>query len=96
VQAGANNVYGIQFSVDDPSELEAEARADAVADARARAQSLAELSDVGLGEVLTISEVITGAGPVYAYERAAAAPSAPIEPGQLEHQMSVQVTYAIQ
>ncbi|KPL18443.1 MAG: hypothetical protein AMJ93_13795 [Anaerolineae bacterium SM23_84] len=98
VAAGANNIYGIGFSVDDPSDLQAEARANAVEDARARAESLAELNGVQVGDVLSISEVITGAGPVY--ERAAAAvpygAGAPIEPGELEVQMSVQITYAMQ
>jgi len=98
VAAGANNIYGIGFSVDDPTDLQAEARANAVEDARARAESLAELNGVQVGDVLSISEVITGAGPVY--ERAAAAvpygAGAPIEPGELEVQMSVQITYAIQ
>lgn len=97
VAAGANNIYGISFSVDDPSGLEAEARADAVADARARAESLAELTDVSVGDVLSISEVIGGASPIierYAVPVAYSA-GAPIEPGELEVQMNVQVTYAI-
>jgi uncharacterized protein YggE len=96
VAAGANNIYGIRFSIDDSSELEAEARANAVADARARAESLAELNDVSVGDVLSISEVIGGASPIF--ERAAAVPygaGAPIEAGELEVQMSVQVTYII-
>jgi uncharacterized protein YggE len=97
VAAGANNIYGISFSVDDPSELEAEARADAVADAKARAESLAELTDVSVGDVLSISEVI--GGPVPVIERVAASVAysagAPIEPGELEVQMNVQVTYVI-
>jgi uncharacterized protein YggE len=97
VAAGANNIYGIYFSVDDPSQLETEARANAVADAKARAESLAELNDVSVGDVLSISEVIGGPAPVI--ERVAAAvpfgAGAPIEPGELEVQMSVQVTYVI-
>jgi hypothetical protein len=97
VSAGANSIYGISFGVDDPSELQAEARADAVADAKARAESLAELNGVAVGDVMQVSEVITGS-PVL-YERVAyavpQAAGAPIETGELEIQMSVQVTYAI-
>jgi uncharacterized protein YggE len=97
VSAGANSIYGISFGVDDPTELQAEARADAVADAKARAESLAELTGVAVGDVMQVSEVITGS-PVM-YERAAysvpQAAGAPIETGELEVQMSVQVTYAI-
>jgi uncharacterized protein YggE len=97
VSAGANSVYGIQFGVDDPTELQAEARADAVADAKARAESLAELHGVSVGDVMHISEVIGSPGPML--ERAAYAvpqgTGAPIEVGELEVHMSVQVTYAI-
>ena len=97
VIAGANSVYGIRFTVDDPSELEAEARADAMADAVARAESLAELADVQVGDVLSISEVIGGAAPYAIMEsaRGLGGATAPIEVGELEVGMSVQVTYAI-
>ena len=99
IDAGANTVYGIQFSVADPVELEAEARAAAMADARARAASLAELANVELGEVTIISEVINqpvmpmgyGGGMAVAE---AAAPS--VSPGQLNYNVQVQVTFAIQ
>jgi len=37
VAAGANNIYGVNFSVEDTAKLEADARAKAVADAQARA-----------------------------------------------------------
>lgn len=98
-EAGANTVHGIQFSVADPASLEAEARAAAMADARARAESLADLADVSLGEVMVVSEVIgqpvmpfgLGGGMVAA--EVAAAPS--ISPGQLSYSVQVQVTYAI-
>ncbi len=38
VAAGANNIYGVNFSVEDTAKLEADARAKAVADAKARAE----------------------------------------------------------
>ena len=44
--AGATNVQGITFRVDDPSEAEAQARSAAVADARAKAEQLA--ADAGV------------------------------------------------
>ena len=99
VAAGANNVYGVSFSVDDPSKLQADARAEAVADAKARAQDLAKLAGVNLGDVVSISEVIGGPGPVFS----AAAPvamgmgggGAPIQPGEQQVNISVQVTFAI-
>jgi len=95
VAAGANNIYGVSFTVDDPSALQDVARTDAVADARARAESLAKLADVSVGDVLTISEVTGGAVPVYYDSVKGAGAGTPIEAGQLEVQMSVQVTYAI-
>ncbi len=99
-EAGANSIYGVNFSVADPAALEAEARAAAMQDARKRAESLAELGGVSLGDVVVISEVIgtpvlpLGMGGGFAMEQAAVAPS--ISPGQLSYQVQVQVTYAIQ
>jgi uncharacterized protein len=97
VAAGANNVYGVNFSVSDPTKLQGVARANAIADAKARAQDLAGLTGVTLGDVISVSEVIGSPGPVFAAAveaRSLAAP-VPIQPGELEVSMSVQVTYAI-
>jgi uncharacterized protein YggE len=60
IEAGANNIYGVTFSLDDPSQVESEAREKAVADAQAKAQELATLNDVKLGDVVSVSEVIGG------------------------------------
>ncbi|HMT22557.1 MAG TPA: SIMPL domain-containing protein, partial [Promineifilum sp.] len=57
-EAGANAIYGVNFSVADPAALEAEARAAAMDDARKRAESLAELGGVALGDIQVISEVV--------------------------------------
>ncbi len=98
-EAGANAIYGVNFSVADPAALEAEARALAMQDAANRAASLAELGNVSLGEIAVISEVVgTPVMPYsggYAMEQAASvAPN--ISPGQLSYQVQVQVTYSIQ
>ncbi len=97
-EAGANNIFGVYFSVADPAALEDEARAAAVADARERAASLAELGGVVLGDVHIISEVIGQAAPMpmglgggLAMEQAAAS----ISPGQLSYNVQVQVTFGI-
>ncbi len=100
-EAGANAIYGVNFSVADPAALEAEARAKAMEDAAKRAASLAELGNVTLGQVKVISEVVgqpvmplgMGGGGV-AMEQAASVPG--ISPGQLSYQVQVQVTYNIQ
>ena len=100
-EAGANAIYGVNFSVADPAALEAEARALAMADARKRAESLAELGGVSLGNVTIISEVVgtpvypmMGAGGFAMEQAASAVPG--ISPGQLSYQVQVQVTYGIQ
>ncbi|MCW5863439.1 MAG: SIMPL domain-containing protein [Anaerolineae bacterium] len=99
-EAGANAIYGVNFSVADPAALEAEARALAMQDAAERAASLAELGNVTLGNVTVISEVVGQpvtplgmGGGNYAMEQAASAPG--ISPGQLSYQVQVQVTYGI-
>ena len=98
-EAGANAIYGVNFSVADPAALEAEARALAMQDAANRAASLAELGSVSLGEVVVISEVVGAPvmpyGGGYAMEQAASAAPG-ISPGQLSYQVQVQVTYGIQ
>jgi uncharacterized protein YggE len=97
VRAGANNISGVFFSIEDTSTLEAAAREEAVADARSRANSLAQLSGVELGELVVVSEVIGGPGPIF-LDRAAVGlggGGAPIQPGQLEVSMQVQVSFAI-
>jgi uncharacterized protein len=98
-EAGANSIYGIHFTVADPAALEAEARAMAIANARERAEALASLSDVELGEVIAISEIIGQPSPFPlgrggAESDVASVPS--LSPGQLSHQLQVQVTFAIQ
>ena len=91
-QAGANNIYGITFGVQDQAAPQAEARAKAVADAQARAEDLANLSGVQLGSLLSISEDVGGGGSV---PMASALSAAPIQPGQIEIHSQVQVTYAM-
>lgn len=100
-EAGANAIYGVNFTVADPAALEAEARAKAMEDARKRAESLAELGNVSLGDIVVISEVVGQpvmplgmGGGGFAMEQAASAPG--ISPGQLSYQVQVQVTYGIQ
>lgn len=98
-EAGANSIHGVSFSVADPAGLEADARADAIENAREKAQSLAELSGVELGEVISVSEVIGQPG-VPMMEgfggRDMVTDSAPgISPGELSYGVQVQVTFAI-
>jgi uncharacterized protein YggE len=99
IEAGANNIWGVTFTVEDPSEAQAEARADAVANARQRAEALAELSGLELGPVMAVSEVLTGGATPFAYDTVverAASGAGSISPGELEIGYQVQVTYFIE
>jgi uncharacterized protein YggE len=96
VEAGANQMYGVNFSVSDPEKWEAETREKAMADAQARAEDLARLGGVELGEVLSISEVV-GAVPAGAREVAMSAyGGGGISPGELEFSTQLQVSFAIE
>jgi uncharacterized protein YggE len=97
VEAGANNVWGISFGLDDPDVARAAAREIAVADARNRAEALAELGEVELGSLVSLSEVIGASSPVpVAMERVAMSAAGPISPGQVEISYQVQAVYAIE
>jgi hypothetical protein len=98
VEAGANNIWGISFDVDDPAVAQADARAEAMENARERAGALAELSGVELGPVMSVTEVI-GSNPVSVavdMERAAMAGGGNISPGELEIGYQVQVSFFIE
>jgi uncharacterized protein YggE len=99
IEAGANNIWGVSFSLDDPKVAQLDARADAIADAQARAQALAELNGVQLGPVMSVSEVL-GSGqypmPVALSAESAAAGGGTISPGELEVSYQVQVAYFIE
>src|SRR5207249_10940795 len=56
VAAGANTISGLQFTVDDPSRPEAEARALAVKAAAATAGQLAAAAGVSLGALVALTE----------------------------------------
>lgn len=96
VKAGANNVWGISFELSDTDPLMELAREDAVENARARAQSLADLSGVDLGEVMSISENIGNSYLVDTAARGMGGGGTPVEPGELTFTMQIQVVFAIE
>ncbi len=97
VKAGANNVWGITFGLDDTDALEVQAREAAVEDARARAESLAKLTGVTVGDVIAVSEVIGNVpGVMYsAAEGRGGGGGTPVEPGEVSFTTQVQIVYAI-
>ena len=102
--AGGNDavVQGVSFTIDDPTELQEAARRQAVEKARQQAEQLADAAGVSLGDILSISESggyipfernLGGA----AFDTAAQAPvPSPIEPGQVEVNISVSIQFAIE
>jgi uncharacterized protein YggE len=101
IEAGANSINGVTFSVADPAELQSEARQRAVDDAMATAQELASMNGVTVGEVVSVNEVIS-AMPYYFGEQAMAAQglggggAGPISPGEVEVTTQLAITYAIE
>jgi uncharacterized protein YggE len=96
VAAGANNVYGISFSVDDPTPYQQQARAAAVKDAQDKAGQLAKGAGITLGKVISISEGGVSPVPVFRAASALSADSAvPIATGQMDISVSVDMRFAI-
>jgi uncharacterized protein YggE len=92
VAAGANVVRHVQFTVADPADAEARARARAMQDAASKARQVAAAAGVSLGSLLSVSE----SSPVRPVARVALAMApGPIEPGQVEVTVSLEVRYAI-
>jgi hypothetical protein len=68
LDAGATNISGINFTIDDTAALEAEARSKAIADVRDRAEKLAQGLGMTLGNPISVGEGSAGApGPIYSY-----------------------------
>ncbi len=99
VSAGANNVFGLSFSIDDPKALQAQARNAAIADAQARAAEMAKTAGGTVGQIIAISETIGQVQPVMAFARGEAADSAagapPIATGEQTINAQVQVTFEL-
>jgi len=77
VAAGANQMNGISFSIQNPAPVLERARAEAVADARTRAETYAKAAGVNLGTIMSISEGGGEAPRPVMYRMAAAMAPAP-------------------
>lgn len=99
VGAGANEVSGLSFGIDDEDALKADARKQAIDDAQAKAKVLARQLGVRLGRIASFSEG-GGARPIF-YERALAVAKAdsaesapvPVEAGEREILANVTIVY---
>ncbi len=98
----AVRVQSIGFSIDDDSALKAEARTQAVHQAQVQAEQMAKAAGVKLGAIRLISEVPANSPTPYydavgrtAGPGMAAAAPAPVEPGQQELSLTVDVVWDI-
>jgi uncharacterized protein YggE len=92
----AVRVQQISFGIDDDAEPRSRARADAVRQAVTQARQLADAAEVGLGPILSITEVVEGRPPAPVTRDSAAAQAAvPIEPGTQDVSVTVEVVHAV-
>lgn len=98
VKSGANESYGLSFSIADPKPFAKQARAAAVADALDKAKTLADAAGLTLGPVLSIQEggVVVPGPRFMALAAREAAPAPPIAEGEETVRDNVTITYAIQ
>lgn len=90
IENGANNIYGLSFTIADPTSLADEARAASLRDARERAEVIASELGLSLGRVLSVTEV-SGAEVVPVAEAARGMGGGGGEPPISEGSMSVSV-----
>ena len=99
INAGANNIYGITFDVEDKETALASGRDQAMVNAKEQAEMLASAAGVTLDEVQSISYYSSAPVPVYYDSKMAGVggggQSVPISPGQLTLSASVSVVYGI-
>jgi uncharacterized protein YggE len=100
-RAGGNDtvVRGISFTIDEPDELESEARELAIEDARRRAEELARHSSASLGRIISVSESIGRSTPsdvISAPRTGVTQADTPIQAGELDIVVNVSVVYEIE
>lgn len=105
LEAGANEVHGIHFTVENPGDAHTRAREAAIANAREKADDLARITGAAIGQVLTIDETSyapqTVSGDARMYSRALMSDSmpmmaeAPIEPGESSITINLQISWEI-
>lgn len=98
----ANNVGGLQFSVDNTDAVQAEARQKAIDEAKTKAQTLASQAGLRIAKLLNISEgYVAAPQPLYEKAMGGATPSsmdsvrADVQPGQLEFNSTITLTYRL-
>lgn len=98
---GATNISGLQYTVEDPAAVEAEARQNAIAKAYEQAAAIASAMHARLGGVISYSEYDNSPSPypyaLDAVKNMGMGGGAPVlQPGQTEVSKTVQIEFAIQ
>lgn len=100
VAAGATNLFGPSFSIDDPSPLLVQARGQAYKSAKAQADFYAQAAGYRSARLVSISESNSGGQPpmpmMVRSFKADAAPATPVEPGQVSASVTLSVQYALE
>ena len=100
VQAGANNIFGIQFDIEDREAAQQQAMTAAMANAQARAEVLAEAAGVELADILSLQTYLGSNSPIpygRSFDMAVqeAAMSVPVSPGEMQIMVDVSVVFEI-
>lgn len=99
VRAGQDEavVHGVRFGLENDEAVRREARAEAWRDARERARHLADLAGVQLRRVLSVQEDVAPiyGGPMFARAEALDMAGTPVQPGEIDVQVTLQVEYQV-
>ncbi|MDP4574841.1 SIMPL domain-containing protein [Qipengyuania sp. G39] len=101
VEAGATNINGPQFSIEDDEAVKAQARSNALERGRAQAEEYARLAGYSGVRLLQVAEAIRGSSGSMAKDeaivvtasRVAAAPPPPVAPGVVSTGVGIALTY---
>jgi len=102
-ELGMNQTGGVQFTIDEPQKLQADAREKAIQDAKQKAQQLADQLGLSVVKVVTFSENFGGSPIVSPMVKAmdvgmaapSVAPSPDIQSGSLDVTSDVSVTFEV-
>lgn len=98
VAAGANDISGPSFSIDDDTAAKDAARKRAVERAQAQAKAYAEMLGYDGAKVLAISEGLTGNSPMPQMAEmriATKVDAAPVQPGMVQAGVNISITYEL-
>ena len=91
----ATRINSVSYSIADDSQLVKDARSRAFQDAKDRAEQYAQLSGLGLGKIISISENPGGATPTVGPAPRMMPSSVPLEPGQQTVSFSVTAVWEL-